>query len=466
MTEPDHRHDPARILLVDDEEHVRRVLELMLGRQGYAITTAGGGTEALEKFAAEVFDLVILDLRMPDLDGISVLERMRAAEPDQTVVMITAYASVDTALAAMKQGAFDYIGKPFKEEEILLVVEKALKHGHVLADNRRLRCEVQARHDFGSIIGRSPAMERIFNVLRKVADTKATVLITGESGTGKELVARAIHYNSRRRDRPFVAVNCAAIPATLIESELFGAAKGAYTGADRARPGLFEEAGGSSLFLDEIGELPLEVQAKLLRALQEGEIKRVGETTPRRVDIRIIAATNKDLAAEAAQGRFREDLFYRLNVIGIHLPPLRQRPEDIPLLAAHFLLKAATTHEIKPKKLSPAALAALAQAPLKGNVREMENILEQAMLMSDGPVIEPQDLFALSGDGPEGGVRVVVPPHEDDLKKVLKLVTQKTEEQVIRRVLQDQGGNRTRAAQRLGISRRALITKIQEIGLD
>ena len=456
---------PARILVVDDEEHIRRVLELMLGHQGYAVTTAGNGGEALEKFAAEVFDLVILDLRMPDLDGITVLGRLREAEPDQVVVMVTAYASVETALSAMKQGAFDYIGKPFKEEEILIVVQKALEHGRMLADNRRLRSEVQSRHDFGSIIGHSPAMQRVFNVLRKVADTKATVLITGESGTGKELVARAIHYNSRRKDRPFVAVNCAAIPATLIESELFGAAKGSYTGADRTRLGLFEEASGSSLFLDEIGELPLEVQAKLLRALQEGEIKRVGETAPRRVDLRIIAATNKDLAAEAAAGRFREDLYYRLNVIGVHLPPLRSRPEDIPLLAAHFLQKAAATHEIKPKKLSRAACEALSQAPLKGNVRELENLLEQALLMSDGPVIEPADLFALAGGGGQD-VRVVVPPQEDDLKKVLKLVSQKTEEQIIRRVLGEENGNRTRAALRLGISRRALITKIQELGLE
>ncbi|MFH1034419.1 MAG: sigma-54 dependent transcriptional regulator [Pseudomonadota bacterium] len=464
MTEPSPA-PPARILVVDDEEHIRRVLALMLGHQGYAVTTAGNGAEALEKFAAEVFDLVILDLRMPDLDGITVLGRLRQAEPDQAVVMITAYASVETALSAMKQGAIDYIGKPFKEEEILIVVDKALEHRRMLADNRRLRSEVQSRHEFGNIIGHSPAMQRVFNMLRKVADTKATVLITGESGTGKELVARAIHYNSRRKDRPMVAVNCAAIPATLIESELFGAAKGSYTGADRTRLGLFEEANGSTLFLDEIGELPLDMQAKLLRALQEGEIKRVGETTPRQVDIRVITATNKDLAAEAAQGRFREDLFYRLNVIGVHLPPLRQRPEDLPLLAAHFLQKAAATHEVPAKKLSRDALEALALAPLKGNVRELENLLEQALLMSDGPVIEAVDLFALSGAG-EQGVRVVVPPQEDDLKKVLKLVTQKTEEQIIRRVLADEQGNRTHAAQRLGISRRALITKIQELDLD
>ncbi len=455
----------ARILVIEDEEHVRRVLELMLTRQGYAVTTAANGTDGLESYAADIFELVILDLRMPDLDGLTVLSRLRAAEPDQTVVMITAYASVETALNAMKQGAFDYIGKPFQEDEILVVVAKAVERSRMLADNRRLRAEVLTRHDFSQIIGVSAPMQRIFATLRKVADTKATVLIGGESGTGKELVARAIHYNSRRKDRPFVAVNCAAIPATLIESELFGAAKGSYTGAERTRVGLFEEADGSTLFLDEVGELPLEVQAKLLRALQEGEVRRVGESTPRQVDIRVLAATNKDLAGEVEAGRFREDLFYRLNVIGVHLPPLRERPEDIPLLAAHFLRKAAATHDLGPKRLAPESLEVLCQARLKGNVRQLENILEQASLMSEGPVIGPADLIGLEAAGGDG-VRVLVPPDQEDLKKVLKLVSQRAEEQVIGRVLGECGGNRTHAAQRLGISRRALITKIQELGLD
>jgi two-component system response regulator AtoC len=453
----------ARILVVDDEEHVRRVLELMLSRQGYAVTTAANGTEGLERFSAEVFELVILDLRMPDLDGLTVLARLRASEPDQTVVMITAYASVETALTAMKQGAFDYIGKPFQEEEILVVVAKGVERSRMLADNRRLRAEVLTRHDFSQIIGVSAPMQRLFATLRKVADTKATILVSGESGTGKELVARAIHYNSRRNQRPLVAVNCAAIPATLIESELFGAAKGSYTGAERTRVGLFEEADGSTLFLDEVGELPLEVQAKLLRALQEGEIRRVGENVSRPVDIRYIAATNRDLAAEVEAGRFREDLFYRLNVIPVHLPPLRERPEDVPLLAAHFLQKAAKTHDLASKTLSPEALALLSQAPLKGNVRELENLLEQALLMSEGRVIGPADLAL--GPGP-GAARVVLPPDEEDLKRALKLVTRLTEEQIIRRVLADTGGNRTKAALRLGISRRALITKIQELALE
>ncbi len=456
----------GRILVVDDEDHIRRVLELMLRRQGYDVAAASGGQEALNKFAADSFDMVFLDLRMPDLDGLTVLGRLRETEPDQTVVMVTAYASVDTALTAMKQGAFDYIGKPFKEEEILAVVDKALEHARLVADNRLLRSEVASRYNFGNIIGSSPAMQRLFSMMRKVADTKATVLITGESGTGKELVARALHYNSRRGDRPMVAVNCAAIPPTLIEAELFGAAKGAYTGSDRLRKGLLEEADGSTLFLDEVGELPLDMQAKLLRSLQEGEIKRVGENLPRKVDVRFVAATNRELAKEVEAGKFREDLFYRLNVVHIPLPPLRERSEDIPLLCAHFLVEAAKRLEVKPKRLSPEALEMIRQAPLKGNVRELENLLEQATIMGEGVAIEPEDLpLPLGAPINRAGIKVAVPPEEEDLKKVLKSISRLAEEQVIRRVLDRVDGNRTQAAERLGISRRALITKIRELGL-
>jgi len=455
----------GRILVVDDEDHIRRVLELMLRGQGHEVAAAAGGREALEKFAADHFDLVILDLRMPDLDGLAVLKRLREAEPDQTVVMITAYAAVDTALTAMKQGAFDYIGKPFKEEEILAVVAKALERARLVADNRALRSEVASRYDFGNIIGSSPAMRQVFAMMRKVSDTKATVLITGESGTGKELVAKALHYNSRRGERPLVAVNCAAIPPTLMEAELFGAAKGAYTGSDRLRKGLLEEADGSTLFLDEVGELPLDMQAKLLRALQEGEIKRVGENLPRKVDVRFLAATNRDLAKEVEEGRFREDLFYRLNVIRINIPPLRERPEDIPLLCAHFLVESARRLEMPAKKLSPQALEMIRQAPLKGNVRELENILEQATVMGESAQIQPEDL-PLGAPAGRAGIKAVVPPEEEDLKKVLKSISRLAEEQVIRRVLDRVNGNRTQAAERLGISRRALITKIRELGLN
>ena len=454
----------GRILVVDDEEHIRKVLSLMLGAEGYTVDTAGGGEEALAKYAADVFDLVFLDLRMPDLDGLEVLGRMRRRNPDQTVVMITAYASVETALTAMKQGAYDYIGKPFKEPEILAVVEKALGHSRLVADHRLLLSEVTQAYDFSNIIGNSPAMRRVFDVVRKVAGTKAGVLISGESGTGKELVARAVHYNSPLKDRPLVAVNCAAIPASLIESELFGHVKGAFTGAHQAKQGLFEQAAGSSLFLDEIGELPLEVQAKLLRALQDGEIKRVGDTASRKVDLRIIAATNKDLAEEVKAGKFREDLFYRLNVIPVHLPPLHERRGDIPLLVRHFLKSAAKRHSIVEKRFSPQALQALGQSRYPGNVRQLQNMVEQAAIMSEGELIELDDL-PLEVREATGGVRVEIPPEEYDLKKVMKMVGELAERQVIGRVLDQVDGNRTKAAERLGISRRALITKIQDLGL-
>lgn len=454
----------SRILIVDDESHVRRVLGLMLERAGHQVSEAPDGHSGLAKFNEDVFDLVFLDLRMPDLDGLEVLSRIRSANPDQTVVMITAYASVETALTAMKSGAFDYIGKPFKEEEILLVVDKALERTRMLADNLRLRREVSSTYDFSNIIGSSQVMLDVFGIIRKVADTKATVLITGESGTGKELVAKAIHYNSRRKKRPLVAVNCAAIPANLMESELFGHVRGAFTGAERTKAGLFEEADGSSLFLDEIGELPLEVQAKLLRALQDGEIKRVGDSRTRTVDIRVMAATNLDLAKAVAEGKFREDLYYRLNVIPIHLPDLNSRNEDIPLLAVHFLKQASQRHEIPEKRLSQSAMEALVSARFPGNVRELANNIEQALLMSDHEVIELDDL-PLAVRSASGGYSVRVPAAERDLKKVLKTISKLAEKQVIGKALQETGDNRTHAAEVLGISRRALITKIQDLDL-
>jgi two-component system response regulator AtoC len=455
----------GRVLVADDEIHVRRVLEFMLTQAGHEVILASGGVKALELFGADFFDLVILDLRMPDLDGLTVLERIKEQEPEQTVVMITAYASLETGLLAMKKGAFDYITKPFKEEEILVLVEKALERSRMLADNRKLRSEVQGRWDFGHIIGDSPAMQKVFSVMRKVADTRATVLIQGESGTGKELVARALHYNSSRRHRPFVTVNCAAIPANLLESEFFGVAKGAYTGADRSRQGLMEEAHGSTLFLDEVAELPFEMQAGLLRVLQEGEIRRVGETRFRKVDLRIIAATNRDIKKAVDQGTFREDLYYRLNVVPLVLPPLAKRKEDIPLLARHFCQKAAKTHGLASKVIGKEAMDALIRAPMKGNVRELENILELSVLMSEGREIGLDDLSLRHRSKPLDQIKALIPEKEENLKKVLMLLTQSAEVQIIERVLALTKGNRTQAAKRLGISRRALLNKIKAHGL-
>jgi two-component system response regulator AtoC len=458
MTEP-------RILVVDDEDHIRRVLSVLLSKQGYAVDQAARGGEALEAFRDNVYDVVLCDLRMPDLDGLEVLRRIKHQDPEATVIIITAYASVDTALQAMKQGAYDYISKPFKEDEILHVLRKALERRAILDQNRRLKSEISEKFDFSNIIGRSAAMERVFATIRKVADTRSTVLIQGESGTGKELAARAIHYNSPRRERPLVAVNCAAVPANLIESEFFGFVRGAFTGADRTKKGLFEEADGSTIFLDEVSDLPLDLQAKLLRVLQEGEIRRLGDNVSRVVDVRVMAATNRDLEAEVEAGRFREDLYYRLNVIPIVMPPLRQRTEDIPLLAHHLMAKAAERHGRRVNRLSPEAEAILVKQPWPGNVRQLENVIEQAVIMAEGQIIGPDDL-PQGLERSQSDLTVIVPRDKTDFKETVRQVTALAERQIIARVLQKENGNRTRTAEVLGISRRSLLTKIGQYGLD
>ncbi len=458
MTEP-------RILVVDDEDHIRRVLSVLLSKQGYTVDQAAAGREALEAFKNNVYDAVLCDLRMPDLDGLEVLRRIKNQESEATVIIITAYASVDTALEAMKQGAYDYISKPFKEDEILHVLRKALERRAILDQNRRLKSEISEKFDFSNIIGTSAAMERVFATIRKVADTRSTVLIQGESGTGKELAARAIHYNSPRREKPLVAVNCAAVPAHLIESEFFGFVRGAFTGADRTKKGLFEEADGSTIFLDEVSDLPLDLQAKLLRVLQEGEIRRLGDNVSRVVDVRVMAATNRDLEAEVEAGAFREDLYYRLNVIPIVMPPLRERTDDIPLLAHHLMSKAAERHGRPVRRLSPEAEAVLVSQPWPGNVRQLENVIEQAVILAEGQVIGPGDL-PQGLERSQSGLTVVVPRDRTDLKETVRRVTALTERQVIARVLQKENGNRTRTAEVLGVSRRSLLTKISQYGLD
>jgi DNA-binding NtrC family response regulator len=398
-------------------------------------------------------------------------------------VVVTAFATMETAIEAMKAGAYDYISKPFNEDEMALVLGKALERKRLIDENRRLRREIGERGDSGSFLGESPAMRRVFGMIAKVAETKATVLITGESGTGKELAARSIHMNGPRRDRPFVAVNCGAIPQNLMESEFFGHVRGAFTGADRAKTGLISEADGGTLFLDEISELPPEMQVKFLRVLQEEEFRRVGENAPRKVDLRVLAATNRALPQEIQEGRFREDLYYRLNVVRIEMPPLRERREDIPLLARHFLAETVARNGLPPRKLSPAALRALTAQNFSGNVRALRNILEQAAVMSDGETIGPDDLFfdgapvfdgapapAGAGGGAggpvgAGGALVRLPPDMTDLKSALRQVTAETERAMISRGLEAVSGNRTQAAKILGLSRRALINKIQLYGL-
>lgn len=455
-----------RVLIVDDEEHIRKILTIMLSQKGYLTQAAASGQEALDMAGRTGFDAVITDIRMSGMDGLELLARLKAQDPDLIVIVITAFSSIETAILAMKQGAYDYISKPFKEDEILLVFEKALERRDILAENRRLKAQIREKYDFSNFIGRSAPMKRVFEIIAKVAETKSTVLIMAESGTGKELAARSIHFNSPRRDKPFVPINCGAVPANLLESEFFGYVKGAFSGADRPKKGLFEEADGGTLFLDEISELPLNMQVKILRAIQEEEIRRLGEAAIRRVDLRVIASTNKDLQAEVREGRFREDLYYRLNVIRLHLPPLRDRTDDIPLLARHFIEQIGAKHNLGPKRLSPEAVRVLTQHPWPGNVRQLANVIEQAAVMSEGPAITPADLPFSPPPAPADGLIVAVPQDRLDLKAALREIIEQTERTMIQRALDQTGQNRTHAAQALGISRRSLINKIQAYGLD
>jgi len=456
---------PGRVLIIDDEPHLRRVLSIMLTQAGYQAKEAGSGEDGLKAASEQTFDAVICDIRMPGIDGLNVLGRLKKEQPDLPVIMITAFASVETAVETMKAGAADYISKPFNEDQILIVLAKALERRHILAENRRLRQEVADRYDFSSIITASPRMAKVLEVVAKVAETKSTVLIQGESGTGKELLARAVHYNSLRREEPFIAVNCGAIAASLMESEFFGHVKGAFTGADRAKEGLFAAADKGTLFLDEVGELSLELQVKLLRVLQEEEVRPVGSTATQSVDVRLLAATNHDLETLIAEKRFREDLFYRLAVIRLVLPPLRERPEDVPLLANHFLAHLAAKHGRDKTRFSEAALNHLSRLPWPGNVRELMNVIEQAILLSDSETVGTTHLPPLTGFAPEG-FEVAVPPGVHDLKAVLKELTTQAERTIISQALEANSGNRTRTAQAIGLSRRALLTKIKEYGLD
>ena len=450
------------ILIVDDEEPIRQVLTEVLGGSGYVVRAAADGEEALRELSANDYDAVVTDVRMPRMDGLSLVRAIQQVAPESTVIVMSAYGSHDLAIEAMKAGAYDYLGKPFRPDEVLLVLRKAEERERLRAENRWLRREMEASRGQAGIIAESPAMKEVLRVVSKVAPAKTTVLIAGESGTGKELVARAVHQLSPRKGGPFVAINCGAIPDQLIESELFGHAKGAFTGAQSAKRGLFEEADSGTLLLDEIGELPLQLQPTLLRALQEGEIRRVGDARSIKVDVRVLAATNRDLSQEVAQGNFREDLFYRLNVVAVRLPPLRDRPDELPLLAERFIAQHASRLGIPRKNLSPDALALLQEWRWPGNVRELENALERALVLSEGADIEPDALpdeirGARKASGPPPA------PQEGDLS--VKRAQRALEADLIRRALERTGGNRSRAAELLELSPRALLYKIREFGL-
>jgi two-component system response regulator AtoC len=454
-----------RILVVDDEPNVRKMLRALLAKHGFEIDEAADGEEALAKIGELMPEFVLADVRMPKMDGIALSKEIAARDLPTTVIVMSAYGTVETAVEAMRAGAYDYIMKPFRTDEVILTLRKAEEREQLRRENRELRRRVSSQTveppmEFAGLLARSAAMQRVFKTIGKVADYKTTVLLTGESGTGKELAARALHGRSSRSTKPFVAVNCGAIPENLLESELFGYRKGAFTGAERDKRGMIEEADGGTLFLDEIGEIPQPLQVKLLRVLQEETIRPLGDTGDRKVDVRVVAATARDLADEAREGRFREDLFYRLNVLTIELPPLRARKEDVLILAEHFLDRESARLGKKRLDLAPDARRALLDYPWPGNVRELENAMERAVVLAEGERITAADLPGriLAGKDP---LRAFLASGELSVKKTERYV----EETLIRRALEETGGNRTAAAKLLEISHRALLYKMKEYGI-
>lgn len=458
-----------RILVVDDEESMRDVLTRMLSAEGYGVGRAGTGREALRLLERERFDFVLCDIRMPDLGGLEFLREFMDRKIPGTVIMMSAFGSVETAVEAMKLGAYDFISKPFMSDEILLTLRNAREREHLRKENEALRRKVEKAFRPEEFLQASGPMQEVVRLVEKVRDYDTTVLVTGESGTGKELVARMLHYTGRRKEKSFVAINCGAIPETLLESELFGHRKGAFTEAKSDRAGLIEEANGGTLFLDEVGELPLALQTKLLRFLQEGELRRLGDTEMRRVNVRVVAATARDLEEDIREGRFREDLYYRLNVIRIHLPPLRERREEIPVLAAHFLERSCKRVGKKGIRFSPEALETLGAHDWRGNVRELENLTARCVLLGEQEEISREHLFSIwkAGSGGEGEgtprflLQVQVPLEKPDLKTAVK----ELEKQLIRLALDRCGGSRPRAAELLGISHPALLYKAREYGI-
>ncbi len=446
--------------MADDEENLRLVLKTLLKRNGYEVETASSGEEALALVESFGPDFVLTDVRMPRMGGLDLLSTLKAKGNEATVIVMSAYGSNDLAIEAMKSGAYDYVSKPFKPDEIVLTLKKAEERETLRRENRALREEIRKEHRFDGILAKSAKMQGIFRTISKVADYKTTVLITGESGVGKELVARAIHQRSGRAGKPFVPVNCGAIPENLLESELFGHKRGAFTDAVHDRRGLFEEADGGVLFLDEIGELPLGLQVKLLRVLEDEKIRRLGESKDLQVDVRIVAATHRDLAAETKAGRFREDLFYRLNVLPIWVPPLRDRREDIPLLVDHFVVRNNVRLGTDIRGLDGEARRLLYEYSWPGNVRELENTVERAMVLAEGDQITAADLPERVREARDP-VKLQLSSGELSVKKTTRYI----EEVLIRRALQKTKGNRTRAAELLEISHRALLYKIKDYGI-
>lgn len=450
----------TRLLIVDDELSMREFLSILLEREGYEVVTAADAATALSRLAGADFALVISDVQMPGLNGLALLERIKESNPETAVLLITAFSTTEQAVEAMKLGAYDYLAKPFKVDEVKLLVANALEKRDLRRENRQLREKVAVCNGYDGIIGTSGRMRELFQLLGKVAESGTTVLISGESGTGKELAARAIHQASPRRNKPFVAVNCGAIPENLIESELFGHARGAFTGAVGERPGLFEQAGGGTVFLDEIGELPLAMQTRLLRVIQEREVRRVGGSSVKKVDIRLVAASNRDLEQQVKEGGFREDLYYRINVVQVVMPPLRERVEDIPLLVEHLVKKHGGTGVL----VAPDALQALLAYPFPGNVRELENIIERSLVLNPHRItlagLPDQVKYAIKRF--DLHTAVDIPDEGIELESALEHL----EKQYLVKALEKSGGSKTKAAELLGMSFRSYRYKLGKYGLS
>jgi len=458
------------VLIVDDKENIREVLSAILGDEGYKVLTAGNAGEALEILASASPDAVISDIKMPGTSGLQLQESIRRMDPELPVVLITAFGSIDSAVEAIKRGAYDYLTKPIDHERLKMVLKRAVEIRRYATENRRFRRELENKYRFESMIGSSPRMQKVFERIRAVSGTLSTVLILGESGTGKELVAKAIHYHGQRKDKPLVDVNCSALSEGLLESELFGHEKGAYTGAASRKIGRFESAHQGTLFLDEVGELSPSLQVKLLRVLQERRFERVGGSEPIRSDFRLIAATNRDLKVEAAQGRFREDLFYRLSVITIRMPPLRERKEDIPLLINHFMKKVCEREQRSLKTFTSEALEALLNHSWPGNVRELENCIERIMIVSCSDRIGIADLTEEIEDEPGTDMDVFEPPYVQDtlglFGRTEGMDLHEREKELILDALMKAGWNKARAAKLLNIHRRTIYNRIKKYQLD
>ena len=454
-----------KVLVIDDEENMCHMLSSMLHRFGYEVSTACDGKEGVAAISKQHFDFILCDVKMPQMDGIAFLKSGGELLLTSTVIMMSAYGNIDLAINAMKLGAYDFISKPFKSDEIRLTIQKAEERERLRRENIALKDQIQRIRDelsFGNMVGRSPAMQAVFSMALKVSKFDSTVLITGESGTGKELVAQGIHRESDRKKKPLVAVNCASIPENLMESELFGHVKGAFTGANKDKQGLFESAQGGTIFLDEIGEIPITMQSKLLRVLQEGEVRPVGGAKDTPIDVRVIAATSRDIEQEIAAGRFREDLYYRLNVVPIVLPPLRQRLDDIPQLCRFFINRFNESLGSKIRNISPAAMTALIEHDWPGNVRELENAIERAIVMADSNTLE-KDNFTFVRTGSQVCPASGADPEEGFSIKVAK---KKLEDRLIRKALAATDGNRTHAAALLEISHPSLLSKMKQFGIE